>query len=168
MVSSWIAGITAGTGAVTPLLPAAWLSLDASDSDLILFLRYFIAALRTIFPGACAQSADLVEAPAPPPTDVLFTALSNEIALLPDHFVLVLDDYYTIQGEAVHELLNFLVRHLPQPLHLVLISRMNPPLPVGAAARRGQLVEIRTHDLRFTRGETAEYLGRVLPAPPAR
>lgn len=52
LVSSWIEGMTAGTGGdtggVTPPLRAAWLSLDENDSDLILFLRYFVAALRTI------------------------------------------------------------------------------------------------------------------------
>jgi LuxR family maltose regulon positive regulatory protein len=165
LVSSWIEDMTAGAGGVTPPLPAAWLSLDANDSDLVLFLRYFIAALRTIIPGACAESAKMLVAPQQPPMEVLFAALSNEIALLPDRFVLVLDDYYTIQGEAVHDFLNALVRHWPPPMHLVLISRLNPPLPMASLRANGLTAEIRTHDLRFTKEETAAYLSRALPAP---
>ena len=136
LASSWIEGMAAGGSGVMPRLPAAWLSLDESDSDLILFLRYFIAALHTIVPGACARSAEMIEAPQQPSTEVLFATLSNEIALLPDH-LLVLDDYYAIQGEDVHEFLNFLVRHWPPPLHLVLISRHNPPLPLARLPRQG-------------------------------
>jgi ATP/maltotriose-dependent transcriptional regulator MalT len=175
LVSSWMEGVRAGasvgtgvgTGGVTPPLQAAWLSLDANDSDLVLFLRYFVAALRTIVPGACAESAEMLAAPQQAPPDVVVTTLSNEIALLPDAFVLVLDDYYTIQGEAVHDFLNALVLHWPQPMHLVLISRLNPPLPLASLRAKGQLLEIRTHDLRFTHDETATYLSRVLPAPPS-
>jgi LuxR family maltose regulon positive regulatory protein len=109
----------------------------------------------------------MLAAPQQPPLDVVVATLSNEIALLSEPFVLVLDDYYTVQGDAVHEFLNALVLHWPQPMHLVLISRLNPPLPVASLRAKGQLVEIRTHDLRFTLDETAEYLGRVLPAPPS-
>jgi LuxR family maltose regulon positive regulatory protein len=82
------------------------LSLDENDSDLVLFLRYFIAALRSIVPGAGAESAETLAAPQLPPLDFVVAALSNEIALLPEPFVLVLDDYSTIQGDIVHEFLN--------------------------------------------------------------
>ena len=56
LVSAWIEGLTMGRGGVTPPLPAAWISLDERDSDLGLFLRYFIAGLRTMFPDACAAT----------------------------------------------------------------------------------------------------------------
>jgi LuxR family maltose regulon positive regulatory protein len=168
LVSSWLEGMAKGRGRVTPSLPCAWLSLDADDSDLIRFLRYLVAALRTIHPGTCAETAALLVAPQLPPLDVVVATLSNEIARLPEPFVLVLEDYYTIQGDVVHELLNGLALHWPQPMHLVLISRLNPPLPLASLRARGQLVEIRTHDLRFTYDETAEYLRRVLEAPPSK
>jgi LuxR family maltose regulon positive regulatory protein len=160
LVSSWI-----DTGGVTPPLPCAWLSLDENDSDLVLFLRYFIAALRTVFSDACAQSAEILAAPQQLPVDAVVTTLSNEIAQLPGRFVLVMDDYHTVHGEAVPAFVNALGRHWPQPMHLVLISRLNPPLPLASLRARGQLVEIRAHHLRFTPEETACYVARVLPAP---
>ena len=66
LVSSWIESLTAGVGGMTPPLPAAWLSLDENDSDLVVFLRYFVAAIRTVFPEACAETLVLLRAPHPP------------------------------------------------------------------------------------------------------
>ena len=82
--------------------------------------------------------------------------------------VLVLDDYYAIRGEAVHDFLSELLRHWPQRLHLVLISRSNPPLPLANLRAKGQVAEIRTRDLRFTPEEAAAFLGRALRAPLSR
>jgi len=167
LLSSWIEGMSTGASGATPSLPAAWLSLDEGDSDLALFLRYFVAALRTIMPEACAGSAAMLVGPRQPPMDVVVATLSNEIALLSKRFVLVLDDYYAIEGHTVHDFLNALVLHWPQPMHLVVISRLNPPLPLASLRAKGLITEIHSRELRFTRAETAEYLNRVLPAPPS-
>ena len=77
----------------------------------------------------------------------------------------MLDDYYTIQDAAVHDFLSALLRHWPARLHLVLISRSNPPLPLAKLRATGQVAEIRTRDLRFRPDESAEFLSKVLPAP---
>ena len=79
--------------------------------------------------------------------------------------VLVLDDYYAIRDEAVHDFLSELMRHWPQRLHLVLISRSNPPWPLANLRAKGQVAEIRTRDLRFTPDEAAAFLDKVLAAP---
>ena len=165
LVSSWLEGLTTGRGGDSPPMPCAWLSLDANDSSLDLFLRYFIAALRTIVPGACAETAAMLTASQLPPLEAVVARLSNEIVLLAEPLVLVLDDYQAIQGELVHDLLNALVLHWPQPLRLVLISRVAPPLPVADLRAKGKLVELRAHDLRFSREEIAAYAAQALPAP---
>ena len=165
LVSSWLEGMTAGRGGDIRPLPWAWLSLDANDSSTDLFLRYFIAALRTIVPGACTETAAMLTAPQSLALAAVITRLNNEILLLPEPLVLVLDDYQSIQGEAVHEFLNALALHWPQPLHLVLISRTMPPLPVADLRAKGQLIELRAHDLRFTRDEIATYAVQALPTP---
>ncbi len=145
--------------------PSAWLSLDAQDSDVVRFATYFVAALRTMFADACSATLDLLHAQIEPPLELLAATLLNEIALLPERFVLVLDDFGAIQGEAVHELLNRLLPHWPPPLHLVLISRHNPPLPLARLRAQGQITEIHSRDLRFTAEETAAYLDLALTAP---
>ena len=146
-------------------MAAAWLSLDETDSDLELFLRYFVAAIRTVFPAACAETLALLQAPLAPDQGVLLVALSNELEQLPGRLVLVLDDYHAIHGAAVHEFVGALFRHWPQRLHLVLIARSNPPLPLVQLRARGQVNVIRTRDLRFTPEETAAFLNKALAAP---
>ena len=150
---------------------SAWLSLDETDGDLSLFLSYFIAALRTICPGACPQTLAILQAPELPPVAVLAGLLSNEIESLHDHpalgaeggFVLALDDYHLLSGQAVNSLLAELLRRPPRPMHLALATRSDPALPLTSLRARSQVVEIRRQDLRFTLDEVREYIQQALP-----
>ncbi len=170
LVSTWLEHKAAAQGEKVTSLPSAWLSLDENDRDLNLYLRYIIAALRTIFSEACEDTLALLQARQQPPDEVIYTTFSNELDKLPGECILVLDDYHTIQGEEVHNLLAELVRHWPRPLHLVLISRIDPPIPLSSFRARGMLSEIRTQDLRFAPEETAAYLSQraICPFEPAR
>ncbi len=165
LVSCWLSSLEAPGAPEAGAVRTAWLSLDAQDSDLEGFVTYLVAALRTLFPDACAATLDLIHAQMEPPPELLAATLLNEIALLPERFILALDDFGAIGGEAVPELLNRLVQHWPPPLHMVLISRHNPPLPLARLRAHGQLTDIRSRDLRFTAEETAAYLDMALSAP---
>lgn len=170
LVSSWLAGMD-NDGSGTPQADSqpityAWLTLDSSDSDLYVFLSYLIAALRTVFVDACAETLDLIRARQDPPPQLLATAFSNELAQLPEPLVLVLDDYESIRNDAIHDLISQMMRHWPPSLHLVLIARHNPSLPLARLRAKGQIVEIRSRDLRFTQAETAAYLGQTLSLSP--
>ncbi len=162
LVSSWIGELVGGKRPGFGLVPAVWLMLDESDSDPNIFLHYFISGLRTVFPGAAPKTMALLTARQPPPMSLLADTLSNEIEGLPSRFVVVLDDVQTLHGQGVFDCLSFWARHWPWPMHLVLLSRLDPPLPLSNLRARGQLMEIRSRDLRFTYGETAEYLNRAL------
>ncbi len=161
LVGTWLEHMSAGKGENSISLPSAWLSLDEDDSDLNLFLRYFISALRTIFNDACEETLALLQARQQPPQTVLSSTFSNELEKLPGECILVLDDYHTIHSVEVPNLLGELVRHWPKQLHLVLISRISPPLPLDSLRAKGMISEIRTRDLRFTTEETADYLNRT-------
>lgn len=161
LVSSWLEALAAGRRPGFEPLPAVWLSLDESDSDLNIFLRYFIHALRTVFPGAAPNTLSLLTARQPPP-DVLADILSNEIEALTTDFIIVLDDVHSLSGRDVFDFLSAWTSHWPRPMHLVLLSRFSPSLPLPRLRARGKVVEIRSQDLRFTRAETAEYLNHRL------
>jgi LuxR family maltose regulon positive regulatory protein len=160
LVCTWLEQMDTGKAVGVAAIPAAWLSLDENDSDLHLFLRYFITTLRTVFKEACEGTLDLLQARQQPPEPVIYATLSNELAELPEDTILVLDDYHTIHGTKVHNLLIELAHHWPRPLHLVLISRIEPSLPLTSLRAKGMLNEIRTQDLRFTPEETAAYLSQ--------
>lgn len=140
----------------------AWLSLDQADNDLVRFLMYLVAALQTIAPNIGAGALAALQSPQPPPAHALITALLNEIAALPHHLILVLDDYHVIDAQAIDDALGFLLDHLPQQMHLVIATREDPDIPLALLRARDQLVELRAVDLRFTRTEAADFINRVM------
>ncbi len=144
--------------------PVAWLSLDKGDDDPASFLAYLVSALRTIKPGIGAGILNLLDTTQsrPPPLESLLTTLINEISTIPDNFVLVLDDYHTIDAKPIDEALTFLVEHFPPQMHLVIATREDPPLPLARLRARGQLTELRATDLRFTPAEAAEFLNQAM------
>ncbi|MCB0192003.1 MAG: hypothetical protein KDJ65_08675 [Anaerolineae bacterium] len=145
--------------------PAAWLSLDEMDGDLIGVLTYVVAAIQTIFPDGCARTLRLLEAPQPPPAEYLTTTFSNDIIALNEAFILVLDDYHAINQQAVHPFFSRLIAHMPGQMQLVIVSRETPPLSIPRLRGRREIMEIRTRDLQFSPAEAGAFLGRFLKAP---
>jgi LuxR family transcriptional regulator, maltose regulon positive regulatory protein len=139
----------------------AWLSLDKDDNELPRFLAYFIAACQTVAPRAGEATLGALQSVQPPPTDVLLTALLNDLAAL-DDAVLVLDDYHVIESHPIDEALAFFVDHLPPRFRLVIASREDPPLPLARLRAHGRLTELRAADLRFTPDEAAAFLNEVM------
>ncbi len=153
LVSEWVAGCGRA---------AAWLSLDAGDSDPSRFLTYLIAALQTVAPGIGDGMLTVLQSPQPPPLESTLTALLNDITTIPSPVVLVLDDYQVLDARPVDDALAFLVEHAPPQVHLVIATREDPALPLSRLRARGQLTELRAADLRFTPDEAAEFLSQVM------
>jgi LuxR family maltose regulon positive regulatory protein len=139
----------------------AWLSLDKDDRDLPRFLAYVIAALQTIAPAVGESTLAGMQSSQPSPTDVLLTALLNDIAALGDA-ALVLDDYHAIDCPPIDEALAFLVDHLPPQFRLVIATREDPPLPLARLRAQGRLTELRAAELRFMPDEAAAFLNQVM------
>jgi LuxR family maltose regulon positive regulatory protein len=140
----------------------AWLSLDEGDKEPSRFLTYLIAALQTISPDIGAGLISALQSPQPPSSELILTGLLNEIAAIPDKFVLILDDYHVVDARPVDQALSFLLEHLPPQMHLVIATRDDPFLPLARMRARGQLTELRAADLRFTPAEAAEFLNQVM------
>ncbi len=150
--------------------PLAWLSLEPEDGDPPRFWAYVAAALRTL-PAFAAGAAEplgraslelLQNHPAMPPQRYL-PPLLNELAAVEAPFALVLDDYHAIDAAAVHDAMQFLIDHRPRGMHLVLLTRADPPWPLARLRAQGLLTELRTADLRFTDAEAAAFFERALP-----
>ena len=153
LVSEWIAGCER---------PAAWLSLDEGDSDPARFLAYLVAALQTIAATIGTGVLTGLQSAQSPPTESLLTALINEITTIPNNFVLVLDDYHVLDSKPIDHAIAFLLKHLPPQLHLIIVTREEPQLPLTQLRVRGQLTELRATDLRFSPTEAAEFLNQVM------
>ncbi len=146
-------------------IPCSWLSLDEQENDLRQFLFSFLAAVQSIFPEAGRGTKAMLDAPNLPPVTVLADTLVNEIDEIDQDFIVVLDDFHFIHEKSVQEFLGKVLRHPPQPMHLVLVGRKDPFLPISTLRARDQLTEVRTHDLRFSASEVKAFVESNLDNP---
>ncbi len=142
--------------------PVAWLSLDEADDDPNRFWMYVIAACQSVLDGVGEAALDLLETPQPLPADTIPTLLINDFIGQEQALVLIFDDYHVIHNPAIHESILFLLDYLPENLHIVVSSRIDPPWPLARYRVRNQLIEIRTQDLRFSLEEAAEFLNQTM------
>jgi LuxR family maltose regulon positive regulatory protein len=143
-------------------LNVVWISLDEGDNDPLRFLDYFISAFRFIG-ESIGQSAQILSSlPQHPPLQVILDELLNDLATLESQVVLVLDDYHTISNPHIHEALEYFIEHQPAQLHLAIITREDPPLPLARMRSRGQMTEIRAYDLRFTLDEAIIFFNQSM------
>ena len=140
--------------------PTAWVSLDQRDAEARSFWSYVVVALDRAVPGIATAALDQLRAGQPPLESILAGVL-NEISVLPGDLSLVLDDYHLAEGPEIQSGMTFLVEHLPPQLHVVISTRADPVLPLARLRARGELVEVRAADLRFTDAEAATYLERA-------
>lgn len=156
LLAEWLASARAGTGAT------GWVSLDRSASDPMSFWAHVVRALQKVRPGVGARALSLLQLLQPPAIESVLTTLINEIDEIDFDFSLVLDDYHSVEDESVHDAVAFLLDHLPPRMHLVVVTRSDPPLPLARLRARRELTELRAADLRFTAAEASEFLNQVM------
>ena len=140
----------------------AWLSLDAGDNDPNVFWRYFLAGIARLHPGVGATASALLGSPQPPGMATILTTLVNDLHSMSRDVIFVLDDYQLIDSADVHEAMTFLIENRPSRLHLIILTRADPPLPLSRLRASGELLELRAADLRFGPGEAGTYLNQVM------
>lgn len=149
-------------------LPVAWLSLDEADNDPARFLGHLCASFEGIDPSLAGDLLRMVRADrfgglgASGSIEAFQTELLNRLQSISHPLVLILDDFHLVSAQPIHRLVAFLVDHLPPQMHMVIVSRADPPLPLALLRARGQLVEIRQSDLRFKPDEALAFLNQVM------
>lgn len=158
-------------------MPCAWLQLDAADGDPRVFLSSLVESVRrmdnTELSPPFALGADVQmllestgDSEAISPERIL-GALINELeARVHVPWLLILEDYHLITNPAVHGLTDLLIDHGPPLMHIIISSRVDPPLAIARQRGRGQLEELRVPDLRFTASEMHERLAAAQHTPP--
>jgi LuxR family maltose regulon positive regulatory protein len=161
LVSAWIAT----RNAQQDLPPAAWVALDAGDNDPVRFWRYVITACQP-FDAAIGHSAlALLHTAQQPSWELVLTLFINDLAQLAGQGVLVLEDYHVITAPQIHEMMVFLLDHLPTTLHLIMTTRSDPPLPLARLRAQPDITELRAVDLRFSLAETQAFFQQALARP---
>jgi LuxR family transcriptional regulator, maltose regulon positive regulatory protein len=145
-----------------PRLCIAWLSLDENDRDPASFIFHLRAALSSALPslGDAGDAARVLGPMAG--VEAAVTGLLNELADVEACVFVVLDDYHAAACDAVDRVVALLAAYLPPRLHLALVTRTDPDLPLSRLRASGLLLELRAEDLRFDDAEAADFLGRLM------
>jgi LuxR family maltose regulon positive regulatory protein len=163
LVCQWIAARQASLD----FPPVAWVSLEASDNDPLRFWRYLITACQE-FQVDLQEVHDALQNTIPQPPfvpaslEVVLTGLLNALARCPSGGTLVLEDYHVITSQEIHKTLSFFLDHLPPTMHLIMITRSDPPFSLARLRAHNDLYEVRTADLRFSQEEMTALLQQSL------
>ncbi len=153
--------LLAALASTYPNLSLAWLSLDKEDNDPVRFLSALIIALQHLDPtcGATAQtllrSQIQLGADVPRVTSVL---INDVLETLSHPFALILDDLHYLTEPSIYVALDYLLEHRPPPLHLIVATRVDPPLALARLRARGEVAEMRLNALRFSDEEADTFL----------
>ena len=140
----------------------AWVSVDAADNDAVRLWGHIGYALQRACPEL--RLRDVLRQLGTQASDLrgsLLPTLVNELAELASPVALVLDDYHLISNRTCQDQLDFVLPHLSQMTQIVLITRVDPPLPLGRLRAVGDLLEIRVPELRFAPPEAAALVRAV-------
>lgn len=152
LISEWIQSMPGQVG---------WVSLDREDDDPVRFWMLVVQALKSNLGDALARAERMLQAPSPS-YQPLVAEILNRLAEHGERMVLVLDDYHAITEPAIHEPMSQLIERMPPNGHLVLVTRADPPLPLGRLRARSMMTELRAADLRFQPGEAERYLNGLM------
>ncbi len=143
-------------------LPVAWLSLDPIDDDPERFFRYFVAALQAVDENMGRELDSVLDSGQLPPPETITSTLTNSILGTPNKFLFVLDDFHVIQDRTILKVVETLVAHLPPQLHLALVTREDPLLPLARLRASHRMTEIRSADLRFSKQEAGSFMKEMM------
>lgn len=155
LVSQWAAGKN----------ELGWYSLDEGDNQQERFASYLISALQQATGGHCASSEVMAQKRQYASLSSLFSQLFVELAEWHSPLFLVIDDYHLINNPVIHEAMRFFIRHQPENLTLVVLSRNLPQLGIANLRVRDQLLEIGSQQLAFTHQEAKQFFDCRLDTP---
>ncbi len=160
LVTQWLAPTSRGG----PPAPARvlWLSLGPADDDVRPFLARLVGALQDAGPDLGGEAGRLLAGGADVPVDDVVAAVLDDLDAASGAGVVVLDDYHVVDALEVHAAVAFLLENLPPQVTVAMTTRADPPLPLARLRARGELIEIRAADLRFTAEEAGTFLNDVM------
>jgi LuxR family maltose regulon positive regulatory protein len=150
--------------------PVAWVSLDGGDNDPVRFWRYLITACQVFRDHVAREALALLRSIPQPPfeaslTSTALTVFLNALAQCEQGGILLLDDYHAITSPSIQHTMTFFLAYLPASIHVIIISRSDPPFSLAHLRARNELCDVRSSDLRFSQEETSAFLQQTLPVP---
>ncbi len=155
LISQWAAGKS----------DLGWFSLDDGDNQQERFASYLIAAIQQATGGHCTASETMVQKRQYASLTSLFAQLFIELNAWQRPLLLVIDDYHLISNPVIHDAMRFFLRHQPENMTLVVLSRNLPQLGIANLRVRDQLLEIGSQQLAFNHQEAKQFFDCRLTSP---
>jgi LuxR family transcriptional regulator, maltose regulon positive regulatory protein len=130
----------------------AWISLDDNDNDVSRFLRGFTLAMANANPDiplpgtSSSRNAELAD------------WIIDTIEAANNPTSIYFDNFEVLRNPVVIGLIQSGTNSLPPGSRCIVASRRSTDLSLSKLRARGQLIELNSDDLRFTREETSTYL----------
>lgn len=146
-------------------LQTVWYRLERSDEDFITFLHYLATGVNKIYPESGVEILSILGDPrgSHRKHESLLTLFINDLEGLPKgDLYLVLDDYHTIgDSQEINNALTFLLKHLPDKIHLILISRKTIDLPLSRLRAMRKVLDITWEDFLFSPSEIKQLFTEI-------
>lgn len=147
------------------MVSAAWLTVDETDDDPILFANHLISAID--------QGVDTLQGKLKASIDFKLdidlrataTTIVNAIERGGKQVVLLVDDLHAISNVDVLGLIGILANSGSRSLHLILSSRTQPQIRLAKLRALGEVLELGSSDLQFDREECSRFLARGTAEP---
>ncbi len=138
-------------------VPFAWVSIDESDNDPVIFGKYICAALDVIVRDISLEASYAFSSQELLNSNIHLSILIDRLSDATSDFVLVLDDFHYITDKRILKNLSYLISFLPHKMHIVIISRTEPDLKLAKHGIKGDLTILRSNSLQFQQEEIAEF-----------
>ncbi|MEW6028168.1 MAG: LuxR C-terminal-related transcriptional regulator [Chloroflexota bacterium] len=142
--------------------PVAWLTIDRDDNDPGRFSSYLVGSIQAVYPGLGEEALDFIQSTKSRGWETAITLFLNQISALQKDLVLALDEFQVLESEPIVQGINYLLRHCPRNLHLIIASRREPAFDLAFLRAKGKVVELGVDELRFTRQEIELFLREAM------
>ncbi len=142
--------------------PAAWLTLEPEDNDVVRFWSYFFHAIKNVQFHLGKKAADYLHVSGPFQIEKVLNIFINELTREKGKLIIILDDFHVIDDKKIYTTLKYLLDHMPHNFHIYLVGRTSPSLPLASLRAKDKMMEIKTNDLRFTLEEARVFFKKKL------
>ena len=141
--------------------PFVYYDLDETDSNMAAFFSYLVAGVRKHDPRFGKALEDLVFQTGN--VDIVVGTFINQfIKSIKENFFVILDDFHYLQNNhRICNAIDYMLRHAPENLHLIISSRAVPNINLTYYLAKQELFKIEKENLRFNYEEIQSLLNVV-------
>ena len=141
-------------------IPTAWYCPDENDNDFVVFIKYLIRSIQLIYPSYGEIINDIIQSDSSADIKILFL---NELIKSDKEILIIIDNYHKIENNTkINEFIQFLIDYIPPNIYLAVSSRQMLPFNLTKVANIGQVINIKTKDIKLNMQESRDLLSHSI------